>query len=222
MRWTSLAETHGGPLSEERHDKRIDEESVSWPVDTYERCRDPTLARAPPSALTRQLPSRAIRTSPGGLRRRGRGVIVGGMSLVPKRLMETYLLEVVVNGRLGLIEELALPDMVDEANQAFGGPPGRDGLVAHVVGFRRNVGNLRLVIDRIVAGTDEVMAWWSFTGTHLGPWLGRAPTGQEISGTAFSFFDLVDGRISRYRVWLYAMFDEPVVFDSSRPVLSGT
>lgn len=31
--------------------------------------------------------------------------------------------------------------------------------------------------------------------------------------------DLVDGQISRYRVWLHALFDEPVVFDSSRPVL---
>jgi hypothetical protein len=92
----------------------------------------------------------------------------------------------------------------------------------HVVGFRRNVGDLRLTIDRIVAGTDDVMAWWSFTGIHVGPWLGRTPTGQEISGTTFSFFDLVDGRISRYRVWLHAVLDEPVVFDSSRPVVRGT
>lgn len=133
--------------------------------------------------------------------------------------MEIYLLEVVANGRLEIIEELAMPGMIDEANQALGGPAGRDGLVAHVVGFRRNVGQLRLNIERIVAGTEDVMAWWSFTGIHLGPWLGRTPTGQEISGTAFSFFDLVDGRISRYRVWLHAVLDEPIVFDSSRPVL---
>jgi predicted ester cyclase len=141
------------------------------------------------------------------------------MSLAPARLMETYLSEVVANGRLELIDELAQPDMVDEANQAFGGPPGRAGLVAHVKGFRRNVGELVLTIDRIVAGTDDVMAWWSFTGTHVGPWLNRAPTGRPFSGTAFSFFDLVDGRISRYRVWLHAAMDQPVVFDTSRPDL---
>jgi len=144
------------------------------------------------------------------------------MVLTPTQLMETYLLEVAVNGRLELIEQLAQPDMVDEANQAFGGPPGRDGLVAHVVGFRRNVADLRVTIDRIVAGRDEVMARWSFTGRHVGPWLGRAPTGREISGTVFSFFDLADGRISRYRLWLHAMFDEPVVFDSSRPARPGS
>ena len=141
------------------------------------------------------------------------------MNLTPVQLMETYLLEVAAKGRLELIEELALPDMVDEANQMFGGPAGRDGLVAHVKGFRRNVADLDLTIDRIVGGTDEVMAWWSFTGRLVGPWLGRKPTGEEISGTTFSFFELVDGRISRYQVWLHAMLDEPVVLDSSRGVI---
>ncbi len=133
--------------------------------------------------------------------------------------MRTYLTEVVANGRLELIEELAQPDMVDEANQAFGGPPGRAGLVAHVVGFRRNVADLALTVERVVADADTVMAWWSFTGTHVGPWLNRTPTGKEISGTAFSFFDLTDGLISRYRVWLHAVMDEQVVFDTSRPHL---
>lgn len=141
------------------------------------------------------------------------------MNMTPAKLMETYLVEVVVNGQLGLIDELANADMVDEANQAFGGPPGRAGLVAHVVGFRRNVDALNLTIDRIVAEDKAVMAWWSFTGNHVGPWLGKKPSGAEISGTVFSFFDLDDGRISRYRVWLHAMFDTSVVFDSSRPVL---
>lgn len=139
--------------------------------------------------------------------------------MTSRTLMETYLVDIAQHGRLELIEQLALIDMVDEANQAFGGPPGRDGLVAHVKGFRRAIGELCVTIDRIVAGVDEVMAWWSFTGQHVGPWLGRAPTGRAISGTVFSFFDLRDGRISRYRVWVHAAFDEPVVFDSSHPVL---
>lgn len=131
--------------------------------------------------------------------------------------MRTYLEEVVANGRLELIEELAHPDMVDEANQAFGGPPGRDGLVAHVKGFVRNIDDLHLTIERIVAGDQSVMAWWSFTGTHAGPWLGRPPTDEPLSATVFSFFDVVDGRISRYRLWLHAAFDQPVIFDTTRP-----
>jgi predicted ester cyclase len=140
------------------------------------------------------------------------------MTLSPTALMETYLREVAEKGRLELIEDLAHPDMVDEANQAFGGPPGRDGLIAHAKGFRRNVTDLSLTIDRIVAGEDEVMARWSFAGRHSGPWLGRPPTGGPVSGTVFSFFDLREGLISRYGLWLHARFaDGEAAFDSQRP-----
>ena len=130
--------------------------------------------------------------------------------------MRTYLEEVVAQGRLELVEELSNADMVDEANQAFGGPPGRAGLLAHVRDFRRNIGNLHITVDRIVAGDDAVMAWWSFAGLHTGSWLGRPPTGKPIRGTVFSLFDLVDGRISRYRLFLHAEFPESVVLDTSR------
>lgn len=141
------------------------------------------------------------------------------MKRTPYDIMETYLTEVGSKGRLELIKDLAHPDMVDEANQAFGGPPGRDGLVAHVKGFRKALDAPQFFIDRIVAGPDDVMAWWSFTGTHVGPWLNRAPTDNPVSGTVFSFFELREGRIARYRLWLCAIFDRPVVFDSSRPEL---
>lgn len=137
--------------------------------------------------------------------------------LPPDVLGRTYIEEVVQHGRLALIDELAQPDMVDEANQAFGGPPGREGLVQHVVGFRRNVGNLVANVDRVVANENESLVWWSFTGTLDGPWLGKKPTGDPISGTVFSFFELTDGLISRYRVWMHARLPEPVVFDTSRP-----
>ncbi len=137
--------------------------------------------------------------------------------MTPEALMRTYLDEVVARGRLELIEALADADMVDEANRAFGGPPGRAGLVAHVKGFRRGIGELDVKVLRIVAGDASVMAWWSFTGLHTGPWLGRAPTGEPVRATVFSFFDLVDGRIGRYRLFLHAEFPDSVVLDTSRP-----
>lgn len=136
--------------------------------------------------------------------------------MTPEKLMRTYLEEVVAKGRLALIEELSMVDMVDEANEAFGGPTGRAGLVAHVKGFRRSIGNLQITVDRIVGGDSVVMAWWSFTGDHIGPWLGRQPTAEPIRGTVFSFFDLAAGRISRYRLFLHAEFPETVILDTSR------
>ncbi|WP_417517309.1 ester cyclase [Minwuia sp.] len=138
------------------------------------------------------------------------------MQRTPHQIMETYLHDIAGGGKLELIDEIAQPDMIDEANQAFGGPPGRDGLVAHVVGFHRNITERRIRIRKIVAGKSDVMAWWSFTGRHTGPWLGRTPTGEEISADVFSFFELTEGRVSLYRLWLCAQFDTPVLFDSAR------
>ena len=132
-----------------------------------------------------------------------------------KKLMEIYLMEVGQNGRLDLIETIAQPDMIDEANRAFGGPAGRDGLVAHVKTFRRQIGDLKLEIKQIVGNENEVMAHWFFTGIHRGPWLGREATGKDMSANVFSFFTLKEGLISYYRLWLYAMLDIPVIFDSS-------
>ena len=137
----------------------------------------------------------------------------------PAELMRTYLVEVAQHGKLDLIDEIAQPDMVDEANQYFGGPAGSAGLRQHVVGFRRFIADVDIQIERIVAGDDEVMAWWTFSGKHVGPWLGQAPTGAVIESTVFSFFELTDGRISRYRLWLQAGFEPRITFDSSKPSL---
>ena len=132
-----------------------------------------------------------------------------------KKLMETYLIEIGQNGRIDLIKDIAHPDMIDEANKAFGGPPGRDGLIAHIKTFRRQIGALKLDIKQIVGNENEVMAHWSFKGIHRGPWLGREATGKEISAHVFSFFTLKEGLISYYRLWLQAILDKPIIFDSS-------
>ena len=129
-------------------------------------------------------------------------------------VMRSFIEDVVTNGQLHLIDELAHPDMVDEANQAFGGPPGRDGLVAHVIGFRKNISQPQIEIRAVVGSDSQVMAWWSFSGIHSGPWLGIKPTNEAFTAEVFSFFSLREGRIERYRLWLHAALNPPVTFDS--------
>lgn len=145
----------------------------------------------------------------------------------PTEIMETYLIEVGGKGRFDLIEEIAHPDMIDEANQASGGPPGRAGLIAHVKGFQKNLSDItsdihQIVGPQFVGGDDQVMAHWSFTARHTGHWLGRAPTVEMISANVFSFFTLKEGLISRYRLWMCAEMGEVVVFDSSKAAASAT
>ena len=128
--------------------------------------------------------------------------------------MHTYLHEVVARAKLNLIDELAHEDMVDEANAAFGGPPGRAGLVAHARGFLKHVQDVEVLVQQIVGNEQQAMGWWSFEGKLAGPWLGRKPTGERFGAEVFSFFDLREGRIERYRLWLHAALTPPVIFDS--------
>ena len=134
----------------------------------------------------------------------------------PAEIMHIYLHEVAIAERLALLDEIAAADVVDEANQIFGGPPGRSGLVAHVQGFQRNVQNCKIRVERIVGDRSEAMAWWSFTGIHSGPWLGKPATGAPVAGTVVSCFDVAEGLIMRYRLWLHAEFvDCSAVFDTT-------
>ncbi len=144
------------------------------------------------------------------------------MTLTARDLVEAYFREAGGAGSLERIAALAHEDMVDEANQAFGGPPGRAGLLAHVKGFWRAIADLRVEVGRIAvglndAGAEEAMACWRFTGRHVAPWLGRDGDGAAISGDVISIFTLREGKIAHYRLWLCAQFaDGAVVFDSTR------
>ena len=132
-----------------------------------------------------------------------------------EQIMRTYLEEVVANERLELIPEIANEDMVDEVTAGAGGPPGRDGLVAHVTGFSNAFSDRKITIRRIVANDDEVMAWYTADGILSGDLGTMTATGQPLTGHFFSFFDIRDGKISRYRVFAHFGSDPPAVFDST-------
>ena len=61
--------------------------------------------------------------------------------------------------------------MIDEVNRAFGGPP-----VEMVLSLSKNLSptnsRSKAGYKKIAENEDEVMAHWSFTGIHIGPWLG--------------------------------------------------
>jgi predicted ester cyclase len=132
-----------------------------------------------------------------------------------EQIMRTYLEEVVANERVELIPEIANEDMVDEVTAGVGGPPGRDGLVAHVTAFCNAFSDRKITIRRIVANDDEVMAWYTADGILSGDLGPMTATGQALTGQFFGFFDIRDSKISRYRVFAYVGYDPPFAVDST-------
>jgi predicted ester cyclase len=59
--------------------------------------------------------------------------------------------------------------------------------------------DLRVTIDDLVEEGDKVVARNSVTGTHLGAYLGRPPTGQPVAYSEIFIFRFAGGRIAE--IW---------------------
>jgi len=117
-------------------------------------------------------------------------------------VMRRYLTEVVGEGKLELLDEIAAPDMVDHTAVAAGWGTGRQGLVRHVTYFRETLPDLTVTIERLIASADEVVGIWRVAGSHAGPLFGYPPTGRRLEWTNASVFRVADGRITDYSgVW---------------------
>ncbi len=113
-----------------------------------------------------------------------------------EEVMRRYLTEVVAQGRLELIPELAAEDMTDHTQSI----PGRAGLVAHVKGFRARNQDLELKVERIIASDDEVVGIWTWRATHSTDMYGVPATGKPLEVRVASLFRLRDGKLVDYQV----------------------
>jgi predicted ester cyclase len=83
------------------------------------------------------------------------------------------------------------------AENAAGNDPdfgvGREGFKRQWRQWQEGFSDLRFTIEEIVAEGDTVVARWTLTGTHDGPFLGLAPTGRAIRVAGMSLDHLQDG-----------------------------
>jgi len=83
------------------------------------------------------------------------------------------------------------------AEHADGNDPdfgmGREGFTRQWREWQAAFSELRFTIEEMVAEGDTVVARWTLTGTHTGPFMGAAPTGREIRVGGMSMDHLQDG-----------------------------
>lgn len=107
------------------------------------------------------------------------------------------LLEMWGQGRLEVADELYAAEYIDHVGT---GPEssevhGVDGIKDAVTMFRTAFPDLVYEIDELMVEHDLVLTRFSAHGTHLGPFLGLAPTGVAISYTGFDLNRVRDGTI---------------------------
>jgi predicted ester cyclase len=116
--------------------------------------------------------------------------------------MRLYIEEVVANGNIALLDDIAAEDMVDHTAVAAGWGTGRRGLVQHVKTACAALGDLQVEVERVIASSDEVVGVWRVRAVHVGTLFGIEATHKPISWRNASIFKVHDGRITDYTgVW---------------------
>jgi predicted ester cyclase len=100
-----------------------------------------------------------------------------------KAVVRRLVAEVLNGGRLEAIDELFAPELVAEAR-------------AWITPFRASFPDVDMEVVDLIAEGDRVVGRFTCSATHLGDWLGHAPTGRRFERVdEVAIFRLDDGRI---------------------------
>ena len=115
---------------------------------------------------------------------------------IPRRFID----EAFNQGRLGIIDELLVPDYVNHV--AGTDVVGRDAMKQFVSSYRAAFPDYSCTIDDQVAEGDKVVTRWTARGTQQGELMGIPPTGKQVSLGGVAIDRLVDGQVAE--TWLEA------------------
>ena len=102
---------------------------------------------------------------------------------VVRRLVD----EVLNGGHLEVIQELYAPELAAAAHR-------------WIAPFRASFPDVRMELVELIGEGDAVVGRFTCSATHLGEWLGRAPTGRRFEQVdEVSIFRFHEGRIAQ--VW---------------------
>jgi len=121
------------------------------------------------------------------------------MSDANKAVVSRFYEELWNRGNFDAAEELVAEDYVRHdlrPGDAPSGPPGQKAVAAK---FRGAFPDVQLTVEALVAEGDLVVARWTMTGTHTGPWGEVEATGQSVRFSGANFFRIADGKIAE--IW---------------------
>ena len=102
----------------------------------------------------------------------------------PKAVVRRLIEEVINGGRLDLIDELYAPQMAAGARR-------------WIAPFRESFPDVQMEIVELIADGEKVVGRFRCSGTNLGPWRGKPPTGRRFERVDEVYIYRVhDGRIT--------------------------
>lgn len=115
-----------------------------------------------------------------------------------KAVVRRFVVEVVDEGHLELLDEIVSPGYVDRSPDP-GQAPGREGLRHALIALRRAFPDFRSSIDEMIAEGEKVAYAAVSRATHQGEFHGIAATGRAVEIEEMHIVRVVDGRIVEHR-----------------------
>ncbi len=116
-----------------------------------------------------------------------------------KAVVTRYLEQVWNKGRLDLMEEFFVEDVVLHNIQKAPGLDGRDSLKAVIGMTRESMPDIQFTLHDVIAEGDKVVLHWSYKATHQGEMMGIPATGKQLTTSGAGIFRLANDRF--VEVW---------------------
>ncbi len=113
----------------------------------------------------------------------------------PKALAARMPLEVFVQGKLDVVDEVLAPGFTDHAPGLPGQPPGRERVKIFAAAVRQAFPDLEIRIDHAVAEGDLVVLHITASGTMQGEFAGMPPSGKHATWNAVHIDRISDGKV---------------------------
>ena len=120
------------------------------------------------------------------------GAACGARPATATEIVRTYYEQYVNLGHTELLDQLIAPDFVDHSS----GGTGRASVQTSVDALHAAFDPLHFTIEDIVADGDLVAIRFVQTGTNVGSFFGRPPTGQPIEQRGMNLFRVEHGQIT--------------------------
>jgi predicted ester cyclase len=111
-------------------------------------------------------------------------------------LIRRWFEEVWNKGRIEAIDEMCWPNAIGHGQAQHKLDIGLNEFRHLARDLRTAFPDIHITIHETLAQGDKVVARWSATLTHTGPFLGIAPTGRKAEVTGTSIQRIVDGKIA--------------------------
>jgi steroid delta-isomerase-like uncharacterized protein len=119
-----------------------------------------------------------------------------------KAVVERFFYEAINDRQLEILTEILSPEFRGNILEYEGTWNTRDEIIEMLGGVFVAFPDYHQVVHDWIVQDDKVVARWTTTGTHQGPYSGIAPTGKVIHEHGIDIFQVVDGQIVAHWVEL--------------------